>query len=201
MYKRQISNYSKIAIEFEVLEPTTYAAFSLNLSQCVDLIQNYDLVFYLTDNLSAYQTDYLMQRELSHYTYQVHQGDADSPLMFVFYDHPFTVKNSDVLEANKPYYVVIDSPQPIEIQYSLDASEKDDNSLWVYENANWIEKTGLDVQFSVYTGYNITEIAVDGAGETNFVFDTSNTTGLDHRIVASYYDAVSYTHLTLPTKA
>lgn len=186
------SNYTKIAGAFTVPITTTFEAFALNLSNCANYIDNLDVVFYLATDLTNYQSNYLMRREISFYTYHEHQNNLDSPILFVFYDHPLSEINSNVLQPGQTYYAILDSPANLNVQYSLDSAEKDDNGLWIYDGSSWIEQSGLDLQFGIYTGTNLTEIPLDSNGQTSFVLDTNTISGFEHTIVASYYSMDNY---------
>ena len=176
-----------LAIEFSIPVTIGMMAFAFNLSQISSLTTN-QIDFYLTDNISSFQSDYLMKYEISFNNYNFHKDNADSPLLFAFWDHPLSIQVDNILVADTSYYVILSSSSSFSLQCSNDTTGADNNRVYSYESSNWIEQSGVDFQFNVYSGSFLTSSSVDSSGETSTMYDSTGSSGLFHLFTASYYD-------------
>ncbi|MHA2308996.1 MAG: hypothetical protein ACXABJ_06945, partial [Candidatus Heimdallarchaeaceae archaeon] len=179
---------NQLAIEFSVPVAIDLMAISFNLSQISSLVTD-QIDFYLTDNISSFQSDYLMKYEISFNNFNFHKSNADSPLLFAFWDHPLSIQVDNNLVADTSYYVILSSSSSFSLQCSNDTTGADNNRVYSYDSDNWVEQSGVDLQLSVYSGSLLTSSAVDFSGETSILFDSTGSSGLFHLLTASYYDS------------
>ncbi|NPD90255.1 MAG: hypothetical protein HGN29_16205 [Asgard group archaeon] len=179
---------NRLAVEFSVPVTIGIMAFSFNLSQISALATN-QIDFYLTDNISSFQSDYLMKYEISFNNYNFHKGNTDSPMLFAFWNHPLSTQVDNNLKADTRYYIILTSSSSFSLQYSNDTSGVDNNRVYSYESDNWIEQSDVDLQFSVYSGSLLTSSTVDSSGETSVIYNSTGSSGLFHLFTVSYYDS------------
>ncbi|MCE7749129.1 MAG: carboxypeptidase regulatory-like domain-containing protein, partial [Candidatus Heimdallarchaeota archaeon] len=180
---------SVFALEFAVPVSTGLMAIGFNLSDITTLISNV-ISIYVTDNLSNYLSDYLMFSEISFHTYNFHKNNPSSEMLFTFWDHPTTTQVGNLLTADTPYYIVLESAENFTLQTSDDQAGIDDNRVYIKENDNWVEQLNLDVDLTIFTGSLVQTSAVS-SGQSNILYDTTFITGINHVLVASYYDSSS----------
>ncbi|MCG3222583.1 MAG: Ig-like domain-containing protein, partial [Candidatus Heimdallarchaeota archaeon] len=183
-----IISSNQLAIEFSVPVTIGMMAISFNLSQ-ISALATDQIDFYLTDDISSFQSDYLMKYEISFNNFNFHKDNADSPLLFAFWDHPLSIQVDNILVADTSYYVILSSSSSFSLQCSNDTTGVDNNRVFSYETDNWIEQSGVDLQFGVYSGSLLTSSTVDSSGETSNVYDSTGSSGLFHLFTASYYDS------------
>jgi len=179
---------SKIAIEFSSTIDCNVMAFSFNLSQISTPISN-SIKFYLTDNLNNYLTDYMMYSEISLHSYNSQKSNLDSPLLFTFWNHPLTTPISNALTADTPYFVVLESTTTFMLQTSSDLTGSDDNNVYTFESSSWVEQSNIDIDLGVYTGSLIQSSSLGASGTSNLSYDSTYTSGVNHKLVVNYYDS------------
>ena len=180
----------QIAVKFSVPVAIEMAAISFNLSEILSQITN-QIDFYLTDNLTNYQADYLMKYEITFHNYNFHKNNINSPLLFAFWDHPLSSQVRNNLEADTDYYAVLASSSSFPLQYSNDSLGVDNNIVYTYDTDNWIEQVGIDLQLNVYSGSQISSEVIVSGGTTSIVFDSTGSSGLFHLLTASFYDSLA----------
>ncbi|MCE7741147.1 MAG: hypothetical protein GOP50_01690, partial [Candidatus Heimdallarchaeota archaeon] len=179
---------NKIAIEFSSLTDIDVMAISFNLSDIITPISN-SINFYLADNLNNYLSDYMMFSELSFHTYNSQKNNLNSPLLFTFWNHPLTTPISNSITADTPYYVILESSADFNLQISSDLSGSDENTVFTYESSLWAEQIDIDIDMEVYTGSLVQSSSLGAGGASSLSFDSTFTTGVNHKIVVNYYDS------------
>ena len=177
----------RLAIEFHSSFDVDIMAIAFNLSDILTPIVN-SLDIYLADNLDNYLYDYMMYSDLSYNSYNAHKNNLNSPLLFSFWQHPLTTPVSNSLTADTPYYIIIESEGSFTLQTSLDNQGSDENKVYTNVSGVWTEQPDLDIDLEIYTGSLVQSSSLGSGGTSNLLYDSTLTTGVNHKIVTNYYD-------------